>query len=337
VTGLMDLTQAPAVAFDVAITDLDGVCFRDTEPVEYATESIAAARAAGLRFLFLTNNAMRLPQAAAQRLQGVGIPAAAADVLTAAQTGAALVAQDFPPGTKVLVVGSAGLAQAVQEVGLTPVASADDAPAAVLQGLSAELTWRQLAEGAYAIGHGAAFYATNLDLTLPQPRGFAPGNGSMVAATVTATGVTPKASGKPRPGMFHLAAQRAGAANPLVIGDRLDTDLEGANNAGYPGLMVLTGVNTAVDACLAPPAQRPQLLAWDLRALGRPHPAPILEAATWWCGPARAWVEAGRLHLEGDPHSDEALRAAAAACWSVADAGQAPSRDSIAEVFGGQT
>jgi HAD superfamily hydrolase (TIGR01450 family) len=315
------LGRAPSAVYDVAITDLDGVCFRDTEPVEYATESVAAARAAGLRFLFLTNNAMRPPRAAAERLVGVGIDAGPSDVLTAAQTGAALVAADLESGAKVLVVGSPGLAQALREVGLTPVDSAEEQPAAVLQGLSEDLTWRQLAEGAFAIQAGAAYYATNLDLTLPQPRGFAPGNGSLVAALSTATGVQPIASGKPNASMFHLAVARAGALRPVVVGDRLDTDLAGANNAGLPGMMVLTGVNTAADACLAPPARRPSLLAWDLRGLNLPHRAPVPDGDGWLCGGQRAWVEGGRLRLDGEPESNDMLRAAAAACWAAADAG----------------
>jgi HAD superfamily hydrolase (TIGR01450 family) len=325
VTPLLDITQPLSKAFDGAISDLDGVLFRGADAVPHAPAAVERARAAGMNFAFLTNNASRTPGAVAAKLGSVGIPASANQVVTAAQAGAELLAQELPAGAKVLVVGAQGLISAVEEAGFKAVFHADDAPAAVIQGWGPNVGWKDLAEAAYAIGHGAKFFASNLDRTLPTEFGLAPGNGSLVQALVSATGVTPKASGKPQAAIFQLAAQRIGAKNPLVIGDRLDTDLAGANNAGFAGLMVMTGVNRPVDAFLAPPSQRPGLLAWDLRALANPHRAPQLKGERWVSGESEAWVANGRLRVTafgGQDTSDDALRAAAAACWSAIDAGQ---------------
>ena len=186
--------------------------------------------------------------------------------------------------------------------GLVVVDSADDAPAAVVQGYAADVGWRQLAEAAYAIEAGAWFVASNLDPTLPTERGFAPGNGSLVAAVRHATGVEPVSAGKPEPTLYRLAAARRGARSPLVVGDRLDTDLAGARAAGWPGLHVLTGVSTARDAVLAAPGERPSYLGADLRSLVVPHPAPVLDDGWWRCrGAARqgrrtgAWSSTGAV------------------------------------------
>src|SRR5690606_15900450 len=130
--------------------------------------------------------------------------------------------------------------------------------------------------------------ASNMDLSIPNDRGIAPGNGSLVQAVINATGVTPTAAGKPEPTMFHLAAAQAGATNPLAIGDRLDTDLQGARAAGVPGLLVLTGVSTALEAVVAPPHQRPSFIGEDLRSLAMAHPVPVREGDTWRVGGASA-------------------------------------------------
>jgi ribonucleotide monophosphatase NagD (HAD superfamily) len=245
----------------------------------------------------------------------------------------------------VLVVGGNGLTEAVTAAGFKLATAAVERPAAVIQGLSPAMGWRDLEEAAYAIESGSAYFATNLDKSLPTEFGFAPGNGAMVQALVTTTGVRPMASGKPNALIFHLAAQRVGARRPLVIGDRLDTDLAGARNAEYPGLMVLTGVSSAAEALLAPPAERPSLIARDLRCLSQPHRAPVLKDGRWTCGEAVAWVDGNRLVVE-DPLqgragpsteelvSDFALRAAAAAAWEAADQGVMLDRESIPPQFG---
>ena len=127
--------------------------------------------------------------------------------------------------------------------------------------------WPDLAEAALAIRAGALWVAANVDPTLPTERGLLPGNGSLVAALRAATGAEPQVAGKPGPQLMTDAVARGDFRAPLVIGDRLDTDIEGANAAGLPSLMVLTGVNTARDAVYAEPAQRPTYIGHDLRSL----------------------------------------------------------------------
>lgn len=317
--GLISVATSPAQEFDLALVDLDGVAYRGKEGIPHAADSLGAAREHGMRLVFVTNNASREPEDVAAQLSGLGIPTTGDEVLTAAQAAAALLAERLAPGAKVLVVGGAGLRTAAAQAGFEIVESADDAPDAVVQGFSPDLGWRDLAEAAYAVGAGAWYVASNLDLSLPTERGFAPGNGSLVGAVSNASGVVPDSSGKPSPAMYELAITRHGSRAPLVVGDRLDTDLAGARAGGYPGLHVLTGVSSARDAVLAVPEHRPHLIGADLRALHAPHPEPVLEAGWWRCGTAAARVEAGALELDGS--GIDLVRAACAAAWHATDEG----------------
>lgn len=320
-----------ARAYDLALVDLDGVAYRGPVVIPHAPESLAAARAEGMAVAFITNNASREPVTVADQLRSLGIAATPEEVLTSAQAAAALLASEVPAGSAVLVVGGAGLVTAVREAGFRRVSSADDAPAAVVQGFAPELTWRDLAEAAYAVQRGARHIVSNLDLTLPNERGLAPGNGSLVGAVVNATGVTPRSAGKPEPSMYRLAVERRGARRPLVVGDRLDTDLGGARAAGYPGLHVLTGVSDARDAVLAAPGERPTYLAVDLRGLLEPHPAPMPAADGWWaCGGRAARVVDGELRLDGRGDVDiDLVRAACGAAWDAVDAGRPLRAESV--------
>lgn len=310
-------------AHDLALLDLDGVAYRGPVAIPHAASSLTAARAAGMGVAFITNNASREPGTVADQLVSLGIEATSEEVLTSAQAAAALLAEQVEAGSRVLVVGGAGLVTAVREVGMQIVTSSDDDPVAVVQGFSPDVSWRELAEAAYAIQRGARHIASNLDLTLPNERGLAPGNGSLVGAVVNATGQAPVAAGKPEPGMYRLAVARVGAQRPLVVGDRLDTDLRGARAAGYPGLHVLTGVSDARDAILAEAGERPCYIGADLRALLTPHPAPERAAdGSWSCAGRTAKVDGGTLHLDDGPVDIDLVRAACAAAWEAADAGR---------------
>lgn len=308
-------------AFDVALVDLDGVAYKGAHAIPGAAEGLEEARQAGMSIMFVTNNASREPETVADHLSELGIPCGPQEVMTAAQAGAELLAEHLPAGSAVLVVGGAGLRTAVTSKGFRIVDHADDHPVAVIQGFAPELGWAQLAEATYAIRGGARFFATNLDLTLPTERGFAPGNGSLVAAVRTATGVEPLAAGKPEPAMFHLAARKAGAERPMMIGDRLDTDLRGARAAGMPGLLVLTGVSQVRDALVSPPEERPAFIGRDLSTLAEVHPAPELIDHWWHVGDARARVTEGQLKVDGGDDMDR-VRAACAATWAALDAGE---------------
>ena len=254
-------------AHDALLVDLDGVVQLGHEPVPGAAEALAAARADGLRIAFVTNNAARSPEQVAVALRELGMQADADEVLTSSTATAALLAQRLPPGSPVLVVGGEGLREPLRAHGLEPVASAEDSPVAVVQGWSPDLTWALLAEGAVAVRRGCPWIATNRDATLPSPRGALPGNGAMVAAVAMATGVEPEVVGKPGRALFDAAVDRTGAQRALVVGDRLDTDIAGANAAGLPSLLVLTGVSSADDLIAAPPAHRPTYVGTDLSAL----------------------------------------------------------------------
>jgi HAD superfamily hydrolase (TIGR01450 family) len=317
--GLLASEAPLAAAYDLALVDLDGVAYKGHLPIDHAAASLAAARSGGMRLLFVTNNASREPEDVAGQLTGLDIPTDPDEVMTAAQACAALLTTRLDPGAKVLVVGGKGLVTAVRSAGFTVVGSADDKPDAVAQGYAPEVGWADLAEAAYAVGAGAWHVASNLDLSLPTARGFAPGNGALVGAVVSATGVTPDSAGKPSPTMYRLAVERAAASRPLVIGDRLDTDLAGARGGGFPGLHVLTGVSTARDAVLADPGERPSFLGADLRALLEPHPAPSRTDGWYVCGGASAQVADGGLRLDGS--GIDLVRAACAAAWAAVDAG----------------
>jgi HAD superfamily hydrolase (TIGR01450 family) len=257
-------------AHDALLVDLDGVVRLGTQPVAGAAEALYAARAAGLHITFVTNNAAKTPQQVATALRDLGVQADDDDVLTSSTAAAALLAERLPHGSKVLVVGGDGLREPLRDHGLVPVASAEDGPAAVVQGWSPDLTWALLAEGAVAIRRGCPWVATNSDATLPSPRGPLPGNGAMVSAIAIAAGAQPEVVGKPGRALFDAAVRRTGAQHALVIGDRLDTDIAGANAADLNSLLVLTGVSGPDDLLAAPPECRPTYVGKDLSALRGP-------------------------------------------------------------------
>ncbi len=260
--------------FDCLLLDLDGTVFRGHEPTEGA---VAALADAGIRKLYVTNNASRSAEEVATHLRKLGFAAGAADVVTSAQSAAHLLARQLTAGDPVLVVGTNSLAREIEMVGLRAVRSFQDRPAAVVQGHSPATGWADLAEAALAIRAGALWVATNVDKTLPSERGLLPGNGSMVAALRTATETEPQVAGKPAPTLMADALSRGDFRAPLVVGDRLDTDMAGARAAGLPSLMVLSGVNSARDVVFAVPRQRPTYLSHDLRAL---HTDPASVAVT---------------------------------------------------------
>ena len=243
--------------YDAAFLDLDGVLYVGPDAVPGAPEAVAEARAAGMRVAFVTNNASRTPETVAAHLTTVGIPAEARDVVTSAQAAAAVVAAAVAAGSAVLVVGGDGLDAALVERGLRPVRTLSEAPVAVVQGLAPDVDWGLLAEGTYAVRAGLPWFASNLDATVPTAHGLARGNGALVGVITAATGRRPVATGKPETPLHQEAVRRTGARRPIVVGDRLDTDIEGANRAAVPSLLVLTGVTTARDVMLAEPRQRP--------------------------------------------------------------------------------
>jgi glycerol 3-phosphatase-2 len=294
VNGWLVASPAPLVdVFDAALLDLDGTLYRGSEVVPAAPGVVRALREGGVRPAFVTNNASRPPAAVAAYLAGLGVECAVTEVTTAAQAGAALVAAVLPAASPVLVVGGEGVFEALREVGLRPVDSADAGPLAVLQGWAPDLTWRTLAEGAFALAGGIPWFVTNLDLTLPTDRGIAPGNGSFVALLQTVCGREPDAvAGKPMPPLLEQAGAKLGASRPIVVGDRLDTDIRGAAAVSLPSLLVLSGVTDLPALLMAAPAERPTFMAADVRGLLHSHRGSVRAAdGRWTCGRWTAAVE----------------------------------------------
>jgi len=307
-----------AQAYDAALYDLDGVLYLGPDPVPHAAESVAAATAVGLRPAYVTNNASRRPASVAAHLSELGIPARPEDVVTSAQAAARWLAERLPAGSPVLVLGTEELAEEIRAAGLEDVRAADPSTAAVVQGLAPDTGWKDLAEAAVAIRAGALWVAGNADSTYPSSRGPLPGNGAMVAALRTATGVDPVVVGKPEPALHRESVERVGARRPLVVGDRLDTDVLGAVRGGADSLLVLTGVVDREELLAAPAGSRPTYVSSDLRALLVPQHPVVLEAAVARCADATARWDGDELVVDGG--GDDALRAACALAWSRADA-----------------
>ena len=297
---------------DCLLLDLDGTVFRGKEATEGSVDTLADVQA---RALYVTNNASRAPAEVSEHLNELGFAASPDDVVTSAQSAARLLADQLLSGSKVLVIGTESLAAEIRNAGLEPVRLFSDEPVAVVQGHSPDTAWADLAEAALAIRAGASWVAANVDRTLPTERGLLPGNGSMVAALRAATDGQPQVAGKPQPTLLKDALARGSFKRPLVVGDRLDTDIAGANAAGLPSLLVLTGVSTAAEMVHAIPEERPTYVAPDLRSLHSdiaaieigPHPAWKVEI-----GPSAVTVHSTGVEV-GD--SLDVVRAAADAVW----------------------
>ncbi|MEV6749993.1 HAD hydrolase-like protein [Streptomyces sp. NPDC058322] len=321
-------------AYDTALLDLDGVVYAGGHAIVHAVDSLGEARDGGMHLAYVTNNALRTPAAVAAHLTELGVPAEPADVITSAQAVARLMADQLPAGARVLVVGGEGLRVALRERGLVPVESADDEPVAVAQGYGGpDMAWGRFAEAAYAIARGVPWFASNTDLTIPSARGIAPGNGAAVEVVRIATGAEPQVAGKPLPPMHRETVLRTGAERPLVVGDRLDTDIEGAFNGGVDSLLVLTGVTDAAQLVAAPPEHRPTYVDADLRGLLTGQPEVAESGEGFRCGGWTASVHGDELVLAGDGDVLDGLRALCGAAWTYAgdgscglDAGKAVAR-----------
>lgn len=319
--------------FDALLFDLDGVVYVGPDAVPHAVEVIEAARGDGVDCVFITNNAARMPDTVAHHLTEIGIPARSRDVVTSPQAAVTVLGDFVPPGSRILVIGGPGIAEELRQRGYVPVASLEEDPVGIVQGFSPDLGWRDLAEATFAVRAGLPWIATNPDRTFPTPRGAAPGNGALVGLVAEAAGRGPDAvAGKPEPPLMREALVRCGAARPLMVGDRLDTDIAAGERVGIPSLLVLTGVTSAEGVLRALPGERPEFLGHDLRVLLQPYPDLV------WIDPAdsrRARVAsgAGIVGLDGnrlvvDPVGEpgdrlDVLRASCALAWSQADAGRA--------------
>jgi HAD superfamily hydrolase (TIGR01450 family) len=306
--------------YDAALFDLDGVVYLGPVAVPRAPEGIAELRRRGVHVGFVTNNAARPPRVVAEHLTELGIPATADDVVTSAQAAAHLILDRFGTGATVLAVGGEGVLDALTESGLRPVRSADEDPVAVIQGFGFELAWQELNEAAIAINRGVHWVATNDDPTRPTDRGLVPGNGAAVAAVQLAVAARPEVAGKPYRPLMDDTVRRLGARRPIFVGDRLDTDIAGAQNAGLDSLLVLSGSHGPRDLLAAGPGSRPTHLGQDLTALLQPPR--IHEPAGDGCRVAGVTARSvdGQVVLEGSSEDPlDALWAVTQLCWRRAD------------------
>ena len=306
-------------AYDLVMLDLDGVVYVGSQAVPGAPDHIARARAAGLRCAFITNNASRSPATVAAHLRELGVEAGDSDVVTSAQAAARLLADRLPRAARVAVLGSPALADEVRLAGLEPVeVDAPDA-LALVSGYGPDVLWREVMRAAVRVRDGLWWVATNADDSIPTDFGVAPGHGVLVATVSRFAGVNPLVAGKPERPLLDESVRRMGGERPLMVGDRLDTDIAGAANAGVDSLLVLTGVTGIPELVRARPEERPTYIARDLGGLLESQPLPEHSAAETRCGGWAASVSDGRVVMAGRGSVDDWWRALACAAWAHLD------------------
>lgn len=308
---------------DVVMFDLDGVVYLGPVAVPGAVEGIKALQDAGLRAVYVTNNAARPVQAIADQIAAMGFHAEVNDLVTSAQAAVGVMRLELPAGAKVLVAGTRNLVDHVEEAGFVAVFSAKDAPDAVVQGYDPQMSWPVLDEAAFAVQNGARWYACNADSTRPTERGLVPGAGVAVYAVQVTTRATPIVTGKPFAPLMEEAIRRTRARNPLFIGDRLDTDIAGASAIGMASCLVFTGVHGKHDLVAAAPGFRPTAIAADIPALLRPARVAHVDAEGVRCGAAYVTAPRGVARIDGDLSTREAQLDALWALAQLAWAGRA--------------
>ncbi|HEX6151149.1 HAD-IIA family hydrolase [Nocardioides sp.] len=312
--------------YDLLMFDLDGVVYIGDEAVRGAVDHLRRVRAEGAHVAFITNNASRSPEAVVAKLIALGVEADVSDVVTSAQAAAHLLVVDHGAGARIAVLGGPGLETALVEAGLEPVAVDDEDAVAIVSGYGPDVVWRDVMRAAVRIRDGLPWVASNTDLTLPTAAGPAPGHGVLVDLLSRFAGVAPVVAGKPRRPLLDETIRRVGGDRPLMVGDRLDTDITGGHEAGVDSLLVMTGVTRLPELVAAMPEERPTYLASSLQGLLEQHPAPPRgHAGCAELGGWRASVHDGRLRVDGEGAPDDWWRVAAVAAWEHLDEhGNAP-------------
>lgn len=314
--------STPLTDRDALLADLDGVVYAGPGALPHAIESLNRA-SESMRLGYITNNASRTDAAVAEHLTGLGLTVAADDVVTSPQAAMRLLATMVPAPATILIVGGDGLVDEAHKAGYTVTRSAEDAPAAVVQGFAPEVAWTDLAEAAFALQlpedeGGIPWIATNTDWTIPRERGVAPGNGTLVSAVHTAIGRLSVVAGKPEKPIFEVAVERFDAQRPLFIGDRLDTDISGSTRAGIDSALVLTGIDRPKHVLAAPLGSRPDYILSDLRELHEPYPLTTEKNGVFTVGRSSVRVvDADVQIIEAGDAQIDLLRAGAAAIWAT--------------------
>jgi glycerol 3-phosphatase-2 len=317
-------------AYDLAMLDLDGVVYIGGKAIAGAAERLSEARATGQRLAFVTNNASRPPADVATHLRELGVDAQSSDVVTSAQAAARVLRDRFGDGASVALLGGRGLDSALREESLVPVPVGEQA-VALVSGYGPDVLWRDVMRAAVLIRDGLPWVASNTDLTIPTTYGTAPGHGVLVGLLRDFSGVRPIVAGKPERPLLDETIRRVGGSRPLMVGDRLDTDIDGAINAGCDSLLVMTGVTDLEQLVRVAAGHRPTYVAPDLGGLLEAHGAPALTDGGAELGGWRARLEGRRITLEGDGSAGDWWRAVAAAAWASNDAhGEPPDTAGLA-------
>lgn len=315
---LEESTDPIVEAHDLVMFDLDGVVYVGGEAIEGVAERIDRVRASGRHVAFVTNNASRTPEQVADKLVDVGVHASGADVVTSAQAAARVLVEVHGTGAKILLLGGEGLRVALVEAGLEPVDDPDGAEA-VVSGYGPDVRWRDIMRVSTLVRDGLPYVASNTDMTIPTPYGLAPGHGVLVKTISGFAGVTPTVAGKPEKPLMEETVRRVGGERPIMVGDRLDTDIEGAHAIDVRSLLVLTGVSWLEDLASATPELRPSYISPTLEGLFEAHPVPAETGAGVELNGWTAAVEDGRLRVTGEGSDADWWRVAATACWRHLD------------------
>ena len=226
--------------YEAILLDLDGVLYRWPEPIPGAAEAVAALRRTGKRIAFVTNNSSRAPAQVVERLASVGVDAKPEEVVTSALATATILAERGIGSA--FVIGEEGLLGALAEAGIAVVNASSDEVDVVVVGFDRGADYMKLKDASVLVERGASLVASNADPSFPAPGGESwPGAGALLAAIETTTGTRGEVFGKPEAPLFERALASAGGGRPLVVGDRLDTDIAGASRLGWDSALVLTG------------------------------------------------------------------------------------------------
>lgn len=303
--------------YDTLLCDLDGVIYEGTNAIGGAVETVNSILETGLPVGYVTNNSSRKPETIAAQLEGFGILTKPQDIIGSAKTGVEILATLIPAGAKVFVVGGEGLRSRVIEAGFELVDNSDEKPAGVIQGFDPSVAWTDLAEASYSIANGAKWVATNQDWTIPREKGIAPGNGTLVSAVHTAVGQLPIFAGKPEPAIYKTAVDHFGAKRAIFIGDRIDTDIRGANRAEIDSVLVMTGISTRKEALGVKKEDRPVFIIETMAELLADYDQPKKTKRGFACKGVEVELLGNKvLVTHGDPKSIGALRAACAVIYN---------------------
>jgi 4-nitrophenyl phosphatase len=246
------------------LLDMDGVLWRDTEPIGDLPAILHQITSKGLKTAFVTNNATRTIEQYQEKFRGFGVEAAAEQIHTSSKATAELLSKHYPQGGNVYIIGERGLQEALRERGFT---NGDSECLAVVVGLDRELTYDKLRRATLLIRSGSAFIGANPDPSLPSPDGDVPGAGSILAALETATGTQPVIVGKPERTLLDSAMSRLKVkpVETLMVGDRVETDIAAGQKAGCKTALLLSGVTSERAARAWTP--RPDYVEPDLATL----------------------------------------------------------------------